>query len=225
MNTLSRQTAIAVARFQIILGLLLFLPAGGLDFWQGWVFWALFAIATASSTAYFLRHDPRLIERRKRAGPLAEQRQSQKRIMVAAMAFSLALMVVPGLDHRWLWSNVSVPLVLLSDVAVALGYLIVFLTLKENSFAASTVTVEADQRVISTGLYAQIRHPMYTGGSAMILATPLALGSYWGLLPAAALVATIVVRLLDEERFLLTDLNGYDAYCARVRYRLLPGIW
>lgn len=225
MDQLFRQTAIALARFQVILGGLLFLSAGGLGFWQGWVYWALFAIATGASTAYFLRHDPRLIERRRRAGPFAERRQRQKHIMVAAMVFSAGLIVVPGLDHRWLWSTVPVPLVLLADLAVALGYLIVFLTLKENSFAASTVTVEAEQKVISTGLYAQIRHPMYTGGSAMILATPLALGSYWGLLPAAALVATIVVRLLDEERFLLTDLNSYDTYCARVRYRLLPGIW
>lgn len=223
--SLSRRVAAAAARFLVILGLLLFLPAGSLLYWEGWLYWALFALATPLSTIYFLRHDPRLIERRMRAGPAAEQRGSQKRIIAAALVFVLALIVVPGLDHRWQWSAVPLPLVLLADLAVALGYLIVFLTLKENSFAASIVTVEGGQPVIATGPYALVRHPMYAGANAMVLATPLALGSHWGLVPALALVATVVFRLLDEERFLRSDLPGYDAYCRKQRYRLLPGIW
>jgi protein-S-isoprenylcysteine O-methyltransferase Ste14 len=111
-------------------------------------------------------------------------------------------MIVPGLDHRLHWSTVPTPLVLLGDVLVVVGFLIIFFVFKENSYTAGTVKVEANQHVISTGLYRLVRHPMYSGGMVMLLATPLALGSLWALPIAIALCGAIVARLLNEEQYL-----------------------
>ncbi len=130
-----------------------------------------------------------------------------------------------GFDHRCRWSSVPVPIVVAADVLVVLGLMIVFRVFRENSYAASSVRVEANQPVISTGPYAWVRHPMYAGGVLAFLATPLALGSLWALPPAVLLGGGVVVRLLGEERYLSENLSGYDAYCRKVRYRLIPHVW
>jgi len=160
-----------------------------------------------------------------KAGPTAEQETAQKIIQAFAGTLAAALIIVPGLDHHFGWSHVPVAIVLLADVVVIVGFLVVFRVFRENSFAASTIKVETEQRVISTGPYRIVRHPMYSGASLALLATPLALGSIWGVLIAIAIVAVIVVRLIDEERYLSANLPGYEDYRHEVRHRLIPMVW
>ena len=204
---------------------LLLVPAGSLEYWQGWVYGLVFFITTTAIGIYFLKRDPRVVERRMRVGPTAEREPAQKIIMSLLLAGFVLLLVVPGFDHRWHWSDVPLWLVLAADVFVVLGLLGTAIVVRQNSYAASTITVEAGQPVVSTGLYAIVRHPMYSAALVMTAFTPLALGSNWALLIVVLLVPVLAWRLLDEERFLARELPGYVEYCRKVRYRLVPGIW
>jgi protein-S-isoprenylcysteine O-methyltransferase Ste14 len=225
MDTLYRNTLARLIVFQVIIALLLCISAWTLHFWQAWLFWTVFTVAQLTITLYFLRADPHLIENRLKAGPRAESRPAQKLILFFAVILSLAMIILPGLDHRFGWSNVPVPLVLVGDVGLIAGMSITFFVFRANTHAAATVKVEQDQQVISTGLYGLVRHPMYLGALILFLATPLALGSYWTLLLVPLLFAVLAARLLDEERFLLANLPGYAAYCEKVRHHLLPCVW
>lgn len=204
---------------------LLLVPAEALEYWQGWLYGALFLVTTSGIGIYFLKRDPRALERRMKVGPAAEREPTQKIIITVALAGFVLLLIIPGLDYRWHWSQVPTWLVLVSDALVVLSLIGTAVVVRQNSYAASTVTVEAGQPVISTGLYAIVRHPMYSAALVMTGFTPLALGSYWGLLMIVPIVATLAWRLLDEERVLKRDLPGYVDYCRRVRYRLIPGVW
>jgi protein-S-isoprenylcysteine O-methyltransferase Ste14 len=215
------QTALSLPGFAF----LLFAPAGTFRFWQAWLYGAIFFAAAAGLGLYFLKHDPALIGRRMIIGPGAEQEPAQKIIIAITLIGFLALMILPGFDRRWHWSSVPVWLVLLADAAVVASFVIFFVVMKQNSYAAATITVEAGQPVVSTGLYGVIRHPMYAGALLLLAATPLALGSYWTLLVAVLFVPLLAWRLLDEERFLTRNLPGYADYCRKVRTRLVPGVW
>jgi|SRR5579872_5934456 len=220
-----RTAIVGVLKMQIVLALLIFLPAGSIRFWQGWLFWIVFLALVLWITLYFLKYDPHLIAGRVEGGPRAEQQKSQKIIQTVAGALAIALVIVPGLDYRFHRSSVPAPMVLMADALVVISFVIVFIVFRENSFAAGTVKVETEQRVISTGPYRYVRHPMYAGAAIGILAAPLALGSLWGVAIGIALDAVIVVRLLDEERYLEANLPGYDAYRREVRCRLVPMLW
>jgi protein-S-isoprenylcysteine O-methyltransferase Ste14 len=222
---LRRQAIRSMLQFQIFVAVVIFLSAWSLRYWQGWLFWSVFSALVWWITLYFLKHDPHLIEGRMKAGPSAEQETTQKIIQALAAILAAALIIVPGLDHHFGWSSMPVAVVLSGDAIVALGFAIVFRVFKENSFAASTIKVETEQRVVSTGPYRLVRHPMYSGAALALIATPLALGSWWGALIALALIAVIIVRLLDEERYLAANLPGYGAYRSKVKYRLVPLIW
>jgi protein-S-isoprenylcysteine O-methyltransferase Ste14 len=224
-NTLDHQAWLRTALFVFAMAAMLFVPAGSLDFWQGWIFGLVFVAATTAISIYFLKHDPKLVERRMRAGPLAEDRVSQKIIMaITLLGFVLAL-VLPGLDHRWHWSAVPPWLVLAANGGVALAFIIFFIVLKQNRYAASTIRVEAGQPVVSTGVYSIVRHPMYSGALLLLILTPLALGSFWAMLLIVPLVPVLLWRLLDEEYFLKQNLPGYIDYCRTTRFRLIPRIW
>ena len=132
---------------------------------------------------------------------------------------------MPALDHRFAWSHPPVAVEIAGDVLVAVGFFVVYRVFRENSFTAATIEVSTGQKVISTGPYAIVRHPMYAGALGMLLGTPLALGSWWGLLLMLPMTLVIVLRLLAEEKFLATNLPGYVEYGRRVRYRLVPSIW
>ena len=166
-----------------------------------------------------------MLERRTKAGPVAEKEPRQKLIQLAASVSFLAVLIVPALDRRFGWSHLPGAVVVVGDDLVALGFLVVFYVFKENTFTSAVVEVAADQRVIETGPYAVVRHPMYSGALALIAGIPLALGSLVGLVTFVPFVAVIVARLLDVERFLSTRLRGYDAYCERTPYRLIPRVW
>jgi len=209
----------------IVMAALLFIPAWTFDYWQAWAFMAVFVGASSVITVYLARHDPKLLERRMNAGPMAEQEKSQKIIMLFALLGFIALLVFPALDHRLGWSPVSPYLSVIGDALVALGFLLVYFVIRENSYAAATIQIAEDQKVISTGPYALVRHPMYAGALPLLIGIPLALGSWWGLFGLALIVPTLVWRLLDEEKFLHKNLPGYTEYTQKVRYRLIPHVW
>lgn len=225
MNNLKRKTILGFAQLIFMLGVALFAPAWTLDFWQGWVYLFVFAGSAALITVYLWKRDPKLLERRVNAGPGAEKEKSQNVIqLVAAVAF-IGLLVLPSLDHRFSWSEVPLLIVIAGDVLVALGFFIVFIVFRENTFTAGIIEVVADQKVISTGPYAKVRHPMYSGGLVLLFGTPLALGSWWGLIMFIPIALAIVWRLLEEEKFLSKHLPGYSEYCQKVRYRLVPFVF
>jgi protein-S-isoprenylcysteine O-methyltransferase Ste14 len=207
------------------MALLVFVPAGTIRYWQAWVLLLIFGTVSALLTQYLIRNNPALLKRRLKGGPRAEKRTAQKIIMICVSVAFVALMVVPGLDHRFGWSRMPGAVVIAGDVLVLLGFYFIFCVYRVNPFTSATIEVAEDQRVISTGPYAIVRHPMYAGGFLYLLGTPLALGSYWGLLAAAAMMPLLIWRLLDEERFLAANLPGYREYIKKVRYRLVPLLW
>jgi protein-S-isoprenylcysteine O-methyltransferase Ste14 len=223
--SLRKKAFTGLAQFVVALGAMLFLPAWSLRYWQAWVFWLEFSMLVTLITLYFLRKDPALIERRLKAGPIAEKEKSQKIIQSLANLFFVALVVFPAIDHRVGWSHLSPVPALAGDLAVALGLAIVFFVFQENSYTSGIIEVGKEQTVISTGPYRLVRHPMYAGAILLMLGIPLALGSAWGLLFGVPMIAVIIWRLIDEERYLSRNLRGYTEYCAKTRYRLIPGIY
>jgi protein-S-isoprenylcysteine O-methyltransferase Ste14 len=225
MNTLAQRAGVRTAGFLVLLGGLTFVSAGTIHFWQGWLFWMSFSVSVVVITVYLLRYDPALVERRMRAGPRAESRALQKIVQAINLVMFVGIVIMPGLDHRFAWSQVPTALVVIANLLMlaALGFIL--LVVRENTFAASTITVEREQRVVSTGPYAYIRHPMYAAALPMIFAIPIALGSWWGLVVAAISLPLLVARILDEERALSAELAGYDDYRRAVPYRLIPLVW
>lgn len=208
-----------------ILAAVLFIPAGTLHYWQAWLFGVVFVLTTSALGLYFLKHDPALVKRRMAVGPTAEREPAQKIIMTILSISFLLMMIIPGLDHRWHWSSVPVWLVLLANAGIILSFVIFFVVMKQNSYAAATIKVEAGQPLVSTGIYAVVRHPMYSGALILMICMPLALGSYWTLLILIPALPVLAWRILNEENVLKRDLAGYADYCRKVRYRLIPGLW
>jgi protein-S-isoprenylcysteine O-methyltransferase Ste14 len=204
---------------------LLFIPAGTINYWQGWTFLGVYFAASLAITLYLMKNDPKLLERRMRGGPTAEKEPTQKVIMLLASVGFIGLLVVPALDHRFGWSHMPPAVALLGDGLLALGWLAIFFVFKENSFTSATIELAPDQKVISTGPYARVRHPMYAGALVMLAGIPIALGSWWGLLVLVATMPALIWRLLDEEKFLARNLPGYLEYQEKVRYRLVPHLW
>jgi protein-S-isoprenylcysteine O-methyltransferase Ste14 len=225
MKDLHARTIRASVRGFVAAAILIFLPAGTFRYWQGWVFLATYSVCSTALTLYMALYDEKLLERRLRAGPRAETETSQKIIMALVMLGFIAFLVFPVLDHRFGWSPVSPYVSIIGNALVALGFLFIFFVLKENSYAASTIQVASDQKVISTGPYAVVRHPMYAGALLLLAGMPLALGSWYGLFGILFIVPALIWRLVDEERFLTTNLNGYAEYTSKVRWRLLPGLF
>jgi protein-S-isoprenylcysteine O-methyltransferase Ste14 len=188
-------------------------------------FLIVFGVSADLIGVYLAVKDPALLERRLRVGPGAETRPAQKAIISVAFVGFFALIIVSALDHRFAWSDVPVWVSVLGNGLVALGLMIDLRVFRENSFGASTIRTMEGQRVISTGPYAVVRHPMYAGVVILLLGMPLALGSYWGLLFMFINVPVLMLRILDEETMLRGELPGYESYAQRVRYRLVPGIW
>jgi protein-S-isoprenylcysteine O-methyltransferase Ste14 len=203
---------------------LLRLPADFAANWQRWVLLGIFVIFAGAMIIILLTH-PALLLRRLRSGPLFERTASQRAIVTLLYAALVALFAVTALDVRRGWSQAPLFVALLGDVLVAAGLSMILLVFSANEFAGASVRVEANQSVISTGLYARIRHPMYSGLLLLFLGAPLAVGSLWGLAVFPLLLAVLVWRLTDEERYLATNLPGYTDYRQRVKYRLVPGVW
>jgi protein-S-isoprenylcysteine O-methyltransferase Ste14 len=206
-------------------GLALFLPAWTFHYWQAWVFIAVFIVTTIGPSIYLAVKDPAALQRRMHAGPTAETRPAQRIAISATILAVVALLVVSALDHRFGWSSVPLAMITLGNVLVAVGLLVAQLVVIQNSYASANITVEAGQELASTGLYGLVRHPMYVGALVMMIGTPLALDSYWGLAVLIPGLLALAARILDEEKMLSAELAGYGEYTQKVRYRLLPGVW
>lgn len=209
----------------ILSGLLLFLPAGTFDYWQAWVFTAVFFVCSLVTTVYLAVRDPKLLARRMKVGPQAEREETQKVIMTAALICFAAIPVVAALDHRFGWSLVPTWVVLLGDGLIVLSYAAFLAVFRANSYGASTIRIEEGQTVISTGPYALVRHPMYAAAAVLLAGMPLALGSWLALAAIPPAIAGLVWRLVDEEHFLVAHLEGYAEYRRRVPKRLVPFVW
>jgi protein-S-isoprenylcysteine O-methyltransferase Ste14 len=207
------------------MGLLVFVPAGTVHYWQAWAYLSIFTGASVLTTLYLIRHDPALLERRMKGGPTAEKQPTQKLIMLGTSVGFVGLLVVSALDARFGWSVVPLGAVLFGDALVIAGFYFISIVYRENTFTSATIEVAKDQKVIATGPYAVVRHPMYAGALLYLLGTPLALGSYWGLVVFGAVLPLLLWRLFDEERFLCRNLPGYTEYRKRVRHRLVPFVW
>ena len=207
------------------MALAIFGAAGTFDYWQGWAYLAVFFGSSFQATVYLFRHDRALLERRMRAGPTAEKTAVQRVIMLFASMGFIALLVVPALDYRLGWSRVPITVEICGLALVAIGFHFIYRVYRVNTYTAATIQVEPGQTVISTGPYSLVRHPMYAASLLMFMGTPLALGSYWGLLVLVAMMPILVWRLLDEERLLARTLEGYADYQRRVRWRLVPGVF
>ena len=216
---------LALAVLTVAMALLLFVPAGTVHYWQAWVYLGVFAGVSILITLDLIRKDPALLARRMRGGPTAEKQPTQKLIMLAISICFIALLVAPALDHRFGWSAVPVGGVVAGDALVVIGFYLIALVYRANTFSSATIEIAENQKVISTGPYALVRHPMYASGILYLLGTPLALGSYWGLVPLVAMMPLLIWRLLAEERFLARNLPGYSEYEKRVSYRLVPFVW
>jgi protein-S-isoprenylcysteine O-methyltransferase Ste14 len=209
----------------IVLGALLFIPAGTLAYWPGWAFIVVFTIMTNWIGLYLAIKDPAGLERRVKFGATKETRPLQRVVIGIVTVALVAVMIVSALDWRLGWSNEPLWVIVLGEVLVAAGLYICLLVMQENSFAASTIETMEGQRVISTGLYGIVRHPMYLGTLVMSVGIPLALGSYWGLFLILAVLPVLVLRIGDEEKMLVGELKGYADYRQHVRSRLVPGVW
>jgi protein-S-isoprenylcysteine O-methyltransferase Ste14 len=204
---------------------LLFLTAGSIHFWQGWVCLAIFTLCTLAISADLLIRDPALFERRMRGGPLSESRPIQRIIQAVAAVVWFGIIALAGFDHRYGWSRLPAVVVITADAIFVAAFLGIALVLRANSFAGATIGIASDQRLVSTGPYAWVRHPMYTGAILMIAAMGFALGSAWAALLTVPLAGVVVVRIRDEEELLTAELRGYAGYRAAVKWRLVPGIW
>lgn len=222
VKSLLKKIIIRFLFFPLILGLFVLIPAGTFDFWQFYLYIVLLAIPMLFVLFYFLNNDPKFLERRIKTN---EKEKQQKIIQITFTLFFFLGYIICGFDKRYGWSNIPIEIVIIADILIFIGYLFVFFVFKQNSYASRVVEVEQSQKVISNGLYKYVRHPMYIGIIIMFLSTPLALGSFWGLIPMATIPFALILRILNEEKVLSKELPGYIEYCQKTKYRLIPYIW
>ena len=227
ITQLSQPELIKLAGSRLLIGipalfLILFLPAGTFAFWEAWIYLAILLIPMSLVMFYFLKKAPELLARRMK---LKEKQVEQKLIIKLSFIPFLLAFILPGIDKRLGWSNVPITIIVAAEMLVLIGYILFFLVLKENQFASRVIEVEKGQKVIQSGPYRLVRHPMYLGAILMYVASPLALGSYWAVIPAIFIIPIFIARILNEESVLAKELEGYSEYKLITRYRLIPGIW
>lgn len=222
ISNIKRQILIRFILAFMILFIVFFLPARTLRYWEAWIYIGILLSCAVSVIVYFLKHDPEFLKRRMRT---KEKIKTQKLIISLGWILFIPTFLVPGFDRYYGWSDIPLPLVILSDIFVLTGYIITIRVFRENSFASRVVEINAGQKVISTGPYAIVRHPMYSGNILMYGFTPLALGSLWALAGSLLIIVVIILRILSEEKFLSENLEGYREYQQKTIYRLIPGIW
>ena len=202
---------------------LFFLASGGsLMWWQAWVYCAVLLVPMTIFVVYMMRRDPQFLARRLK---VREADKTQRRIQLWGSPISFAMLILPGIDYRLGWSSPPLALQIIAMVFALLGYLAVLRVFIENRWAGRTIETYAEQKVITTGPYAVVRHPMYAATLLLFLATPVALGSWWALLPGILLIPMFGLRIRGEEAVLLRDLPDYADYRRKVRYRIVPYVW
>ena len=225
MSSLNARAWISLIVIEVILAIVIFVCAGTTRYWHAWVYLLLLFLMAAGITVDLMRRDPALLERRMKGGPAAEPRPLQRFLVLGASAGFFGLIVIPAFDFRYKWSFVPLAVVVTGDVLFVVGSLLIARVYRENTFSSATIDIAEGQRVISSGPYAIVRHPMYASALIYLAGTPLALGSYWGVLALVFTIPFLVWRLVDEEHLLVRELPGYADYRQQVRYRLVPFVW
>ena len=206
----------------LMVGALIFLPAGSLGFWQGWLLMGLLFIPMLIAGFVMLFKAPDLLAKRLDA---KEKQAAQKGVLAFSGLMFVGGFVVAGLDHRFGWSRMPVWVTVTGAAVFLLSYALYAEVLRENAYLSRTIRVEEGQTVVDTGLYGIVRHPMYMATILLFLAMPVVLGSWWALLVFASYPAIIVARRKDEEALLEKELAGYCDYQKKVRWRLVPFVW
>lgn len=225
MNNLDLKTLAGWVAALVVLAAAIFLTAWTLDYWQGWVFLTVFAASTTALIVYWMIKDPNMLEKRLATRTSDEKEGGQRIIQAFRPLGMLVVFIFPVLDHRFGWSSVPPYVSIVGDVLIALGMYLVILVFRENTYASAVVEVGEEQKVIATGPYALVRHPMYSAALIWFVGVPLALGSAWGVLLVVPITLVLVWRLLDEEKLLSKDLAGYVEYKHQVKTRLVPLVW
>jgi protein-S-isoprenylcysteine O-methyltransferase Ste14 len=225
MNPLYKQLIRSSVLGTLALVALIFVPAGTIYYWQAWAYLATFVICSGAYTLYLVKYDPALLKRRTEAGISHEKEFAQKVVMTFLFAASISLVVLPAIDVRLGWSNVPWYISVFGDALVAFSFYLFYLVSKVNTYAAANVRVEEGQKVISTGMYGFVRHPMYFAALFLLIGTPLALGSWLTLILVPFSLPILIARILNEERLLARELPGYTEYQRKVTIRLIPFIW
>ena len=221
-HALIKKIILRFGMFIVIMGLMFFLPAGTIKYWEAWVYMAILVTPMIIFLFYLIKHDPALLERRMRT---KEKETEQKTITKIGSFIFILIYLIPGFDQRYGWSSVPVEIIIIADIIVLGGYLLFVRVLLENSYASRIVEVERQQKVITTGPYKIVRHPMYSAVLLMYSFGPLALGSYWAMIGSVLLILILIARINNEEKVLLRELEGYQDYLQKTKYRLVPGIW
>ena len=221
-NLLLKKVSVRLLMAVVLLGAVFFLPAGTFNYWQAWVYMTILIIPATLTMLYLLKKAPDLLERRMK---MKEKETEQKLIVKLSFIFYIALFLIPGFDKRFGWSEVPAIVVLIADILIFLGYLLFIIVVKENRYASRVIEIAEEQKVISTGPYALVRHPMYVSSLVIFIFSSLALGSYWALIPSIFIIILISARIINEEKVLHEELPGYREYTEKVKYRLIPGIW
>lgn len=206
----------------LLVGLLIFLPAGTLAFAKGWLLMGLLFGPMFIAGLVMLAKSPEFLAKRL---DVKEKRSAQQGVVKLSGLMFIAGFVVAGLDFRFGWSNMPQAVTVVASVLFLLAYLLYAEVMRENAYLSRTIKVEEGQTVVSTGLYGIVRHPMYMATLLLFLVMPLVLGSWWALIPFAFYPAIIISRLKDEEVLLTRELAGYAEYKEKVRYRIIPFIW
>jgi len=206
----------------VTIGVLLFGPAGSLRYWNGWLFLVTVFVLTMVFTAYFYKRDPSLFKKRMK---IHEEQRDQRTYVNLMLVLFLIFFPVAGFDYRFGWSHVPMWLVAVSVMVMVFGYILIVIVMIQNTFASRVIEIQQNQRIIDSGLYSCIRHPMYMAATIMCTAWPLVLGSYYALIPIMLLPVVLVYRIRNEEVVLRAGLDGYGKYAERVRYRLIPFVW
>jgi protein-S-isoprenylcysteine O-methyltransferase Ste14 len=225
MKSLIIRSFLWAINLNIIAMLLLFIPAGSIFYWQAWLYLLNFNILTLIITVYLYFHDKNLLASRMEVWPWAEKRKKQKIIQVITSISLLLVFISAGLDFRYDWSQISRAVILFWNLLVLLGFIIIFLTFRVNTFTRGTIEVSDWQKLISHGPYSLVRHPMYSGGILWFIWTALALWSYIALIFSFLVILFMYLRSLDEEEVLKSELDGYREYVKKVSFRFIPFIW
>ena len=215
------QVVLSIPFVLVSVGLLLFIPAGTIEWLEGWIYLLLLLIFIVSYYTYFIIKNPNTLEQREK---LSSSSKDKITLTIIGILF-VSLLVIPALDYQFQWSQLPTVIEVIGNLGVVLSFIIIFLVMKENPFASKGLTIHEDQTIITTGPYAVVRHPMYTSLSLMFLSIPLALGSLITLLPTIISIFLLVTRISNEENMLLKEFKEYNEYIKKVQFRLIPRIW
>ena len=226
-SRMNKQKLIINALLKLLVGLgmialFLFLPAGTWHYWNAWLLIVLLFIPMTCMGVGMLLFSPELLSKRLNN---KERELTQKHVVALSGLMFIGGFTICGLDHRFAWSQVPIWLIITASVVFLVGYILYAEVLRENAYLSRTIEVQDNQRLIDTGLYGIVRHPMYTATLLMFLSMPLILGSWWGMLLFGIYPILIIKRIQNEEQVLATGLAGYIDYQQRVRWKLIPRVW